>query len=442
MTSPLERYLATRAIRGPWRLEGCPETGFTGAVVIPALAESERLFATLASLGTNPPEMLARFLVLVVVNHREDAPSDDREDNYQTLARLTAGAREFEPLRLASVDAASPGLELPAKGGGVGLARRIGLDLALPHLTGCDTPLLVSLDADTLVRPDYLPAIVSHFQANPLGGAVIPFCHRPGTPEEQSAIERYELFLRHYVLGLSLASSPYAFHTVGSAMACTAPAYVRAGGMNTRSAGEDFYFLQQLHKTGGVSPLRGTAVYPSPRSSGRVPFGTGRAVARAMAEGPEAISFYRPECFALLGQWLALVAENPDATGAELTRHAAALSPHLAAYLDAVALPRVWDRLQHHNRGTQALLNAFHGWFDAFKTLKLIHHLAAAPFPRCTPEEALAVLLQRAGTVSVTGVSGQLKLLRQIQNGPASCGHCCECPSFPHLQGHAENRPL
>jgi hypothetical protein len=53
-------------------------------------------------------------------------------------------------------------------------------------------------------------------------------------------------------------------------MACRASAYVAAGGMNRRLAGEDFYFLQQVHKTSGVAALYGTTVHPSPRSSQRV----------------------------------------------------------------------------------------------------------------------------------------------------------------------------
>ncbi len=419
MKSPLQRYLATRAIQGPWRIEGCSATSLTGVVVIPALAESERLFATLASLAANPPGMLARFLVLVVVNHREDAPEADKEDNRRTLARFVAHSSELLPLRLAWIDAASSGLELPAKGGGVGLARKIGLDLALSRLDHVTSPpLLVSLDADTLVETTYLAAVVRHFRSTAVGGAVIPFRHRQGTPEEHAAIERYELFLRHYVLGLALASSPYAFHTVGSAMACTAAAYVRAGGMNTRSAGEDFYFLQQLHRTGGVSPVHGTVVHPSPRPSHRVPFGTGRTIARALTEGPETISFYRLACFDLLGRWLALATGNHDATGAEIEWQAADLSPHLSSFLATVGFPEVWERLQRHSRDRDSFITSFHGWFDAFKTLKLIHHLSAGPFPRCPPEETLPKLLRQSGMEPVAGLSDQLALLRHAQNGP------------------------
>jgi hypothetical protein len=46
-------------------------------------------------------------------------------------------------------------------------------------------------DADTLVRPDYLPALVEHFSGNQNSGAVVPFCHQRGTtPEEDDRLAR------------------------------------------------------------------------------------------------------------------------------------------------------------------------------------------------------------------------------------------------------------
>lgn len=388
-------------------------------MVIPALAESAHLFATLRSLAANPPELLSRFLVLVVVNHREDTLSGDREDNHKTLERLAADATEISPLRLAWVDATSPGMEMPAKVGGVGLARKIGLDLALSRLDfTAQSPLLISLDADTLVEPSYLPALGRHFLHSKCGGAVIPFCHRQGdSPEQQQAIDRYELFLRGYVLGLSLAGSPYAFHTVGSAMACTAEAYIRMGGMNRRPAAEDFYFLQQLHRTAGVEQLRGTTVHPSARPSHRVPFGTGLSVSRTLAGDAGEVMFYRPECFRILGSWLEMLTDNLDFNSSSLLAKAAAVSPHLADYLEITGFPGIWEKLRRNHRKEEALRSAFHGWFDGLKTMKLIHHLSALPFPRCEPEEALPPLLEWARLERVTGVAGQLALLRRIQNG-------------------------
>lgn len=416
LRAPIAKYLQTRAVQGPWQIAGCQGKGFTGAVVIPALAESERLFATLASLAANPPDLLARFLVVVVVNHREDAPITDKTDNLNSLERLSTVVQEFPVLNLAWVDAASSGLELPAKGGGVGMARKIGLDLALTKLaTPPADPLLISLDADTLVRPDYLQAIVGHFAQPAVGGAIISFAHQAGNdPAEQAAIERYELFLRHYVLGLSMASSPYAFHTVGSAMACTAAAYVKAGGMNSRAAGEDFYFLQQLSRTSGVAQVRGTMVHPSPRPSHRVPFGTGRSISRTLAGDNGAVMFYRPECFRILGEWLSLA--TPEKGAGPVMAAAAAVSPQLADFLGNAGFSETWENLRRNHRDAKALRSAFHGWFDGLRTMKLVHHLSAGPFPRCEPAETLPALFSEAGLQPSTDVRGWLNTLRHVQN--------------------------
>jgi hypothetical protein len=329
---------------------------------------------------------------------------------------LPAWKREYGLENLYWVDAASPGNELPPKQG-VGLTRKIGLDLALGQLdyAGGD-PLLICLDADTAVQSDYLAAITRHFASSGAGGASIPFRHRRAfAPRGQAAIDRYELFLRVYVLGLAQAGSPYAFHSVGSAMACRASAYVAAGGMNRRMAGEDFYFLQQVHKVAGVAHLSGTCVHPSPRASRRVPFGTGRAVGDMLAEGEERLLFYQPQLFTILGEWLACVAEHSEEDGTELVRRAGRISTHLGEFLEQAGFGAAWANLSRHNPGKERLLAAFHGWFDAFRTMRLMHHLSDRSFPRIQPEQAVAPLLERAGQHCPTGVSGMLERLRELQ---------------------------
>jgi Glycosyl transferase family group 2 len=416
---PLTKYMQTRAVKGPWEITGCDSAGFTGTIVIPALAENPRLFATLASLAANPPGLLGRFLVLVVVNHREDAPEADKEDNYRTLHRLALHLPESAPLRLAWVDAATEGKELPVKKGGVGLARKIGLDLALTRLDlAADTPLLVCLDADTLVEPTYLAALLRHFGTTAAGGAAIPFRHQPAhTPEAQAAIDRYELFLRHYLLGLKIARSPYAIHTVGSAMACTTEAYLKAGGMNMRTAGEDFYFCQQLARTSGFSMVAGTTVHPSPRPSHRVPFGTGRSVYRWLGGDNDAITFYQPDCFRILGGWLELVAGSPGSEAEGIMAGAERISPFLATYLTEVSFPETWRGLRRNHPLPGRLSAAFHVWFDGLKTMKLIHHLSAHGYPRTGPEQALPGLLRLAGVTvpPAGGIREQLELLWRLE---------------------------
>ena len=412
---PIAAYLRTRAVSTPWHFQEQPAGQYRGAVVIPCLAEFANLHQTLHSLSRNHPELLAHYMIIVVVNQRGDASPEEHADNLATLAALPKWKMEYDLDHLAWVDAASPGQELPHKQG-VGLARKIGLDLALNHLDYSADPLLICLDADTVVQPDYLFALERHFAGATAGGASLPYRHRAADNlEGQAAIDRYELFLRAYVLGLELAGSPWAFHTVGSAMASRASAYVASGGMNRRLAGEDFYFLQQVHKVGGVAPLEGTIVHPSPRSSHRVPFGTGRAVADILAEGGNRMLFYRPELFFILGEWLKIVGEHGCADGADLLQKAGKVSSHLRGYLEQVGFNAAWDNLQRHNPDPVRLMTAFHGWFDAFRTMRLMHHLTDCASPRIQPEEAVAPLLERAGHRSPATVAAMLKLLRSVQ---------------------------
>ena len=164
--------------------------GIEQVVVIPALAEKNSLPATLASLARNPDRELERTLILCVINNRSPkvCSHQDRRENQYTISYLqdliNGGPGDIpSSLRLAYLDAASPGQEMPDKYGGVGTARKLGLDKALRLLdyTRPGAKLLISLDADTLVQPDYLAAVTRHFADASCGGAGIP-CRGVATP--------------------------------------------------------------------------------------------------------------------------------------------------------------------------------------------------------------------------------------------------------------------
>ncbi len=274
------------------------------------------------------------------------------------------------------------------------------------------------LDADTLVAANYLAALQRHFAARPEGAATVPFCHQPGeNPALDDAIRRYEVYLRGYLLGLTLAGSPYAYPTIGSTIACRAAAYLRAGGMNRRQAGEDFYFLQQLAKTGGVVPLTGTLVQPAARPSQRVPFGTGPILRRLVAGDPAAVLCHPREAFVLLRDWLALADRAAPATsGAELLAAAGKIAPELGGFLGELGLVRCWDLLRRTHRSRGALTRGFHGWFDALQTRRLLHRLAAGTCPRVPAEQALPPLLAWAGLEPAEKIGRQLALLQGLQH--------------------------
>lgn len=416
---PAERlaaYLARRAAAGPWRLETDRPGPFAGGVIVPALAESASLPALLASLAADPSLAASGLLVVIVVNHRDGADPAEVADNDRSLVLLRERFGTL-PFPLGVVDAASPGLALPAKEGGVGLARKLGHDLLLPRLDFAGVePLFISLDADTLVSPGYAGAIMRHFAGTAAGGAVIPFRHRPAASEQENrAIERYELFLRCYVAGLAFAGSPYAFHTVGSAMACRASAYLKCGGMNRRRAGEDFYFLQSLAKTGGVAQVSGAMVYPSPRRSARVPFGTGRAMGQLLDNEPEAVLFYRPVCYELLRRWLQLAADSCVSHRPDLPTRTETISPLLSRFLTEQGFAAAWEGLLRQNRKPEQLLGAFHLWFDAFRTMKLFHFLADHGYPRVEPEAILGTFPGAWGGEGLT-MAERLEFLRERQS--------------------------
>jgi hypothetical protein len=418
MANSCDKYLKKRAELERWRLVSGSLDGITQVIVIPVLAEEAFLFHTLESLGANPAAELERTLIVCVVNNRRPPLSapEEIEENHRVLDLLDAAIHgrpssqntslATQGLRLAYVDASSPGLELPEKDG-VGLARKIGMDWAISIFsksegTGKRTksvvPVLISLDADTLVEPSYLPAIRSHFDETGAWAAVISYAHQTsGTETERAAILCYELFLRYHALGLHYAGSPYAFHTIGSAIACSADAYVAASGMNRRQAGEDFYFLQQLEKTGTVGHITDTTVHPSARASARTPFGTGRRVSSFPRQGDEAHLVYHPESYAILRRWLNVVKDGLGDDGGQLLAAARAIEPELTRFLKDQEFSRVWTRLQENTSNDDTLHAQFHRWFDGLRTLKLIHHLREHGYPEQNMLDSIVRLLEAVG---------------------------------------------
>ena len=418
-SSHLEKYLHRYSVCEAYPLYGGEMAALDQIVVIPALAEKDALFHTLASLARNGKDELRNSLVLCVINNRPSpfATTEDVRNNLETMmimkdmikgdlpdhhlagTNITALVQEIlaRPLRLAFIDASSPGHELPTKGG-VGHARKIGMDRALTLLDSqCHgKKLIFCLDADTLVDPNYLSSLRNHFERFSPPGAVVAFSHR--MPEDQhlgAGICSYEIFLRYYVLGLGWAGSPYAFHTIGSTMACTAAAYTAVRGMPCRQAGEDFYFLNKLAKLAPLGDIRDTTVYPSARPSGRVPFGTGRRMLRFLEGSHDEYLIYDPRVFSVLKAWLEEFAREPGSYGDDLLARAAAISPHLHSFLDRNEFAAVWERIRGANCRHEYLTRQFHVWFDGFKTLKVIHELSADAFPPIHMFKALKILFQQ-----------------------------------------------
>lgn len=410
-------YLSLYAAGLPWSLNYGYLDNIKQVVVIPAYAEKEHLFSTLESLAANPPELLEQSLILCVINNKAAASAADKDNNKQTLfllhalmTRISGRYNDVEDeelryllrtiaasrLRIAYIDASSSGLEIPARAGGVGMARKIGMDMALRLLLNCqeEPRLILSLDADTLVKPSYLPAVRSSFLSVPGSAGAVAFQHQlPREEAGRSAIIRYEIFLRYWVLGLQYAQSPYAFHSIGSTMATTCDAYLAVRGMNRREAGEDFYFLNKLAKTGAIKQIRETVVYPSARVSNRVPFGTGAAVSRIISEASQDDGFYDPRVFLILKEWLALMKQSFDLPADRILAGAADIDRGLELFLAARGFLTVWPKIRSNLKDEKTYHRQFHNWFDGFETLKLVNYLSREFYPRISLPFAVKQIL-------------------------------------------------
>ncbi len=251
-------------------------------VAIPAMDEEESLPKTLLDLSCQQCNIA--FEVHVCVNQSEsywDIPEKRRicESNSRLLHYLHHSA----PLPVRVLDYSSPGKGWQGKNGGVGMARKILSDNIMAQAAPED--ILVSLDADTGVPEGYLQAVADFFDKHPKMAAVaLPYYHPLGSDEQQNrAILRYELYMRNYAINLMTIDSPFCFTALGSAIAVRIGALRKIGGFPPLKSGEDFYLLQKLRKMSVIGLYCDTCVYPSPRYSSRVVFGTGPALLKGRA---------------------------------------------------------------------------------------------------------------------------------------------------------------
>lgn len=359
----LEKYLRKALIR-PVE-PACPAKKFRHFITMPVMDELDELPGVLASLQqvlageTDAPG------VLLTVNHGPDAAPERKANNLELLRRLRDGMYPG----VFWIDAASPGKELT---NGVGEARRICMDtaLSLMDLSMPDEAFIICLDADCHVSPDYWQEIKAAFAQHPDCGTLsIGVHHRTGKNDaEENAIRKYEKFMDDYVTELQKAGSPYAFYTIGSAMAIRAATYVACGGMRVRSGGEDFYFLQAAAKVAPVWSVTKPLVHPAPRPSDRVPFGTGPAV-RSLMNG-EDLEVYSSAGFAALAQLMTLVKQDGFQSPEQAKEM---LCPQTVLFLKTRGFFRVWENvLKNTPDNATAREQAFHRWFDALKTLQFI----------------------------------------------------------------------
>jgi len=235
--------------------------------------------------------------------------------------------------------------------------------------------IIICLDADCLIEVNYFRAIESHFKASPECPAVsIDFAHRLDEfePKQKIAIEKYERYLRDIISQQRAAGYPYAFHTIGSAMAVRSSDYMKQGGMNRRKAGEDFYFIHKFTSNPHFAEIKTTRVLPSARISDRVPFGTGRAIGDCLEQKKD-ITFYSPQTFRDLGALIQGVPAIYGMDDSQLGEWKSGLSEMLRQFLEKYDFDYNWKEMLANSSSEATFRKRFFQWLNPFLVMKMMN---------------------------------------------------------------------
>ena len=369
------------------QLDEQPSSELGIIVVIPCYNEPD-LISSLESLERCEPT-ICKVEVIVMLNSSENEENAVLNANDQTKEQFNSW-NQNKRLKYHLIHIP----DLPKKHAGVGLARKIGMDEAVHRFHQINKDgIIVCFDADSSCDPNYLKSIEDHFEENPKSPGCSIYYEHPIEGDDfddrvYEGIINYELHLRYYKQCLQYCGLPYAFHTVGSSMAVRSSAYQKQGGMNKRKAGEDFYFIHKIIALGGFTELNNTRVIPSPRSSDRVPFGTGRAIQEYLDQKSNEYPTYDFQIFMEIKKFVDFIPQFNNEEKLE------GMNEAFKSFLNDNQFEEKLEEISKNTRDLDSFKKRFFVWFDAFKVLKLVHWMRDHGFDNIPIEQGVINLLE------------------------------------------------
>ena len=373
---------------------------FSNVLVVPIFDEqSDCLNSIFKNITTSDT------LIIPVVNAPEQTYVRDSRVQYlpekieRTIACLDA-LRRSSPFPLLIVDRVTEGQRIPPKEG-VGLARKIGSDVALSLIAQnkIKSRWIYQTDADAVLPPDYF------FRNLPVAGAALfPFKHVSRDTTLQKCARLYELHMEHYEKSLSESGSIFGFTALGSTMVIEASTYAAVRGFPKKSAGEDFYMLNKIRKVTQIKPVAGAPIEIEARLSDRVPFGTGTNLKKISSlleqDGSEGnFKSYDERCFRALKcalEQIKQICRNPgflDDFRSRQPQNSTDKAEFLAitALIDLGIIKQV-DQINRQRIDPQQKLQRLTSWFDALKTLRFINQMRLE-----YPDKSLLKIMESKG---------------------------------------------
>lgn len=383
---------------------------YDSCLCIPAFDENAELLTRLALFAKSHLKCL--FILVINQPARITAASKANLALVATIEKKLVKQQSHHNLNLYAlndandllvVDRYTQGNQIPSLQG-VGQARKIAADIALRliALERIRKPWIFCTDADVTLPANYFSAVndKNKGSTNNIAAYLFPFQHvaeSEGADKKLTSFTHlYERRINAYTAGLTFAGSPYAYHTLGSTLCISASHYAVVRGFPRRSAGEDFYLLNKLRKTGEIALLSQPVIFIDARQSTRTPFGTGAAVKTMLSEtNDEMAVFYHPVLFDYLKtllQWFSHLSATYAAKKAPISANDWQLNLRefgllanqddtqfeaIEESLNALDFSRGFSHCLKQTKTELEFSKQLFYWFDAFRTLKWLHHLRA-----------------------------------------------------------------
>ncbi len=399
-----------------------PHNELKNIIVIPCYNEPDILQTLKSVKRCKTPDSPVE--VVVVINSAENSVQEIIKQNHSTKQEIEQWAvkenTDFLKFHTIYID------NIPRKIAGAGFARKAGMDEAVRRFAEINNSvgIIASLDADSLVAENYLIEIEKLFVQNPKADACSIYFEHPISGNEFSQlvydkITEYELYMRYYTLSLKFTGFPYYYHTVGSAFAVKAQTYCKQGGMNKKQAGEDFYFLHKIMPLGNYHYLKSTTVYPSPRPSNRVPFGTGPVIRSAVERPEKEFKAYHFEVFLNLRDFFTLIDQFfkiKDFNYSGFDFH-----PSIKNFLEKNNFIKALDEINANTSNRITFRKRFFRWFDAFRIIKYINFAHEHYYKKLPVSIAAAEYLKNTNNVRLYTKNMKQLLLNFRETERSTC---------------------
>jgi hypothetical protein len=151
-------------------------------------------------------------------------------------------------------------------------------------------------------------------------------------------------------------------------------------------AGEDFYLLAKSSKVAPIHYLNRNPIQLLSRESDRVPFGTGQGMASIEINNHKK-ELYHPNIFVDLHAWIHTLNTSPDEILIQSLLEITPNFPHQNKLHKLLRQPAKGARVRTRR----------HEWFDAFRTLKWVHHMrdtkwGTLPYPQALTQAPFTML--------------------------------------------------